>query len=133
MDKLYLSYEVARKYHNKAVKISDNAEDIGIRRALRMELQNIYGLTELEAINVLNGRNVSDYVRKYQNIKNNMTPKPPKEMVSDAFEGERANVIWEREDLLEVSDFFKQMEKLSRKQDALLMKKKMAEETDGWD
>lgn len=34
--------------------------------------------------------------------------------------------------VLEVSDFFKQMEKMSQKQHILQMKKKMEEETDGW-
>ena len=43
------------------------------RRRLCLELQNVYGLTELEATNVLNGRNVMDYVYKYERIRT-LTP-----------------------------------------------------------
>lgn len=44
--------------------LNDNS-DIGIKRIIRITLQEQYGLTELEAINILNGRNVSDYIFKY--------------------------------------------------------------------
>ena len=39
-------------------------------RELGEELQEKYGVTELEAINILNGRNIVDYVNKYYRIQN---------------------------------------------------------------
>ena len=48
------------------VLLSDNPLDIDLRRELRLELMEKYNLTEIEAVNVLNGRNISDYVSKYK-------------------------------------------------------------------
>lgn len=53
----------------------NNNSDIGIKRIIRIALQEQYGLTELEAINVLNGRNVSDYIFKYYQKRISMIPK----------------------------------------------------------
>ena len=44
--------------------------DVGERRRLRIELQERYGLLEIEAINILNGYGISDYVNKYYQIRN---------------------------------------------------------------
>ena len=44
-------------------------EYIGKLRELGEELQKKYGITELEATNILRGRNVADYVNKYRRIK----------------------------------------------------------------
>jgi hypothetical protein len=35
-----------------------------------MELQELYGVTELESINILFGYNVNDYVNRYYRMKN---------------------------------------------------------------
>ena len=43
---------------------------VGMVRELGEELQKKYGVTELEAINILRNYNVSDYVNKYYRIKN---------------------------------------------------------------
>lgn len=50
-----------------------NGANLDERRRLCLELQKVYGLTELEATNVLNGRNVMDYVYKYERIRT-LTP-----------------------------------------------------------
>ena len=47
-----------------------NPIDVGERRELRIELQKWFGLTEIEAINILNGNGITDYVNKYYRIKN---------------------------------------------------------------
>ncbi len=43
-------------------------------RKLRIELQTLCGITELEAMNVLIHRNVSDYIHKYNNAIGLATP-----------------------------------------------------------
>ena len=48
------------------VLLIDNPIDIGLRREIRRDLMKKYGLSEIEAINVLNGRNTEDYVVKYK-------------------------------------------------------------------
>lgn len=59
--------EIARKYRNKAVSLPDNGmQDIGERRKLRIEMQERFGLTELMALNVVNGRHLEDAVMLHQ-------------------------------------------------------------------
>lgn len=59
--------EVARKYKKKAESLPDNGmQDIGERRRLRIELQERFGLTELMALNVVNGRHLADAVMLYR-------------------------------------------------------------------
>ena len=53
--------EIARKYRKKAESLPD-MQDIGERRKLRIELQERFGLTELMALNVVNGRHLTDAV-----------------------------------------------------------------------
>ena len=48
------------------VLMNDNPLDIGMRRELKRNLMEKYSLTEIEAINILNGRNIQDYVVKYE-------------------------------------------------------------------
>ena len=58
-----LTRQIANEYQRKAARLPDNGlQDIGERRALRLELQERCGLTELQAINVLNDRHVVDYI-----------------------------------------------------------------------
>ncbi len=55
--------EVAREYRKRAERLPDNGmQDIGERRKLRIELQERFGLTELMALNVVNGRHLADAV-----------------------------------------------------------------------
>ena len=58
-----LTRQIAKEYQRKAARLPDNGlQDIGERRALRLELLERCGLTELQAINVLNDRHVGDYI-----------------------------------------------------------------------
>ncbi len=61
----------AKEYCEKARVLSSlDSQDIGARRELRIELQEQFGLTQVEAINILNGCHIDDYVTKYDHIKN---------------------------------------------------------------
>ena len=72
----WLTVEGAEEYVARAKKLlSRNPVDVGERRELRTELQERYGLTELEAINILNGNLINDYVNKYYRIKNEIVDK----------------------------------------------------------
>lgn len=62
-----LSRAIAKEYQKAAsVLMDDGIQDIGQRRTLRIELQKRCGLTELEAVNVINGHHVQDYIAKYE-------------------------------------------------------------------
>ena len=75
----WLTYGVAAQYHKKAALLGyGNNELKGERFRLCKELQEKYGVTELEAINILNGRCITDYVEKYQRIKNHIPLKVDK-------------------------------------------------------
>lgn len=51
-----LTVEIANEYRTLAEKLPENGrQDVGERRKLRQELQNRCGLSELQAINILNG------------------------------------------------------------------------------
>ena len=71
----WITYEDAKEYRDRAEKLSYNGfQDIGERRELRIECQERFGLTEGEAINVLNGYNMRDIVQVYENIKELRVP-----------------------------------------------------------
>lgn len=58
-----LTMRIAKDYQAMAVALPHNGlQDIGERRRLRVELQERCGLTELEALNTLNGFHVQDYI-----------------------------------------------------------------------
>lgn len=62
-----LTSRIAREYQEQARRLPDNGlQDAGKRRELREEIQKRCGLTELEAVNVLNGYYVKDYIVKYE-------------------------------------------------------------------
>ena len=61
----------AKEYCERARKlVYSDFQDIGDRRELRIELQTRFGLTQVEAINILNGCHIDDYITKYDHIKN---------------------------------------------------------------
>lgn len=61
-----LTHEIACAYRDRAKALPHNSvQDAGERRALRQELQERCGITELEAVNILSGFNIGDYCRKY--------------------------------------------------------------------
>ena len=66
----WLTFEACNYYREKAKKYNKvNGQDAGMKRELRIELQNRYGLLDIEAINILNGFYASFYVEKYRRIK----------------------------------------------------------------
>lgn len=68
---LWLTAEAVAEYQKRARRVSTiGDQDIGARRALRQELQEKYGLLEIEAINILNGFHGAFYVEKYRRIQN---------------------------------------------------------------
>jgi len=65
----WLTQEVCERYRDMAKSINEfDPQDVRKHRELRLELQEKYGLTEIEAINILNGNNIGDYVTKYRRI-----------------------------------------------------------------
>ena len=61
-----LTKNIARAYRDRAKALPYNGiQDTGERRILRQELQERYGVTELEVVNILNGFNIADYCMKY--------------------------------------------------------------------
>lgn len=66
----WLTKEIAEKYAAMSWiwRIMSHGQYIGKVREIGKELQHEYGVTELEAINILNEQNVSDYVNKYYRI-----------------------------------------------------------------
>lgn len=67
----WLTQEVCEYYRDEAASINEfDPQDVRRHRELRWELQEKYGLTEIEAINILNGNNISDYLLKYRRIMN---------------------------------------------------------------
>ncbi len=58
-----LTKEIANQYRDRAKLLSPNGlQDIGDRRKLRIELQKRCNLTELEAVNIINGFHIDIYV-----------------------------------------------------------------------
>lgn len=58
-----LTRKIANEYRDRARLLSSNGmQDIGDRRKMRVELQSRYNLTELEAVNIINGYHIGDYV-----------------------------------------------------------------------
>ena len=59
-----LTREIANEYRKRAMLLPANGlQDIGKRRKLREELQTRCNLTELQAVNIINGFHIPDYVR----------------------------------------------------------------------
>lgn len=68
---MWLTQEICEEYRKKAEAINKlDCQDVDKHRDLRLELQNTYGITQIEAINILNGNNISDYVNKYSRVMN---------------------------------------------------------------
>lgn len=67
---MWLTSDVARKYAAKSwiYRVIESNQYCGKVREIGEELQHLYGVTELEAINILFENNVDDYVNKYYRI-----------------------------------------------------------------
>lgn len=71
----WLTKEAALEYQRRAQSMLDmDGQDSGMRRELRKEFQERYGILEIEAINILNGFYTSSYIDKYYRIRNLITP-----------------------------------------------------------
>lgn len=58
-----LTRKIANEYRDRARLLPQNGQqDIGARRELRMELQARCNLSELEAVNIINGYCIREYV-----------------------------------------------------------------------
>ena len=69
-DAQWLTKEICAEYRKKALQIDhSHANDIGGRRTLRIELQEKCDITEIEAINILNGYHHKEYVRQYDHLR----------------------------------------------------------------
>lgn len=67
----WLTLEVAEQYRKRACALRSPAHEIkGEMYELMSELMEEYGVTQLEAINILNGYHIADYVNKYYRIQN---------------------------------------------------------------
>ena len=62
---LLLDKKIAKEFHESAKQTAEYPHDVGEMRQLKKTLQNLCGITELEALNVLINRNVADYITKY--------------------------------------------------------------------
>ena len=65
---LWIDKNVTDEYRKKALNLGANPNNVGGMRRLSEELQSIYGLVEVEALNILNGHNVNDYITKYYRL-----------------------------------------------------------------
>lgn len=72
-----LTREIAEEYRKRAKALPDTAgQEIRERRELRIELQNRCGVTELQAVNILNGFHASSYiVSEYRKAAGNASEK----------------------------------------------------------
>lgn len=62
---ILLDAKIAKEFQEQALKTTEYPLDCGRMRALKNELIDLCGVTELEAHNILCGRNVNDYINKY--------------------------------------------------------------------
>ena len=60
-----LDKKIVDEFTELAVKTKEYPNDYGEMRKLRIELQNLCGITEIEAFNVLIKKNIMDYISKY--------------------------------------------------------------------
>lgn len=62
---LLLDKKIAKEFYESAKQTAEYPHDVGEMRRLKITLQNLCGISELEALNVLINRNVVDYISKY--------------------------------------------------------------------
>ena len=67
----WLTMEICEEYRKKALELPSGSGDIGAWRDLRKELQELCDITELQALNILNGRYCQDYVEFYNKMRAN--------------------------------------------------------------
>lgn len=62
---ILLDWKIAQDFHRQAMKTPEYPLDCGRMTGLKKELVELCGVTELEAFNILCGRNTGDYINKY--------------------------------------------------------------------
>ena len=62
---ILLDTVIAEEFHKQALKTPEYPLDYGKMHDLKKELIDLCGVTEIEALNILCGRNVRDYISKY--------------------------------------------------------------------
>jgi hypothetical protein len=81
----WLTADVARLYAAKSwiYRVYEGDQYCGKVREIGIELQEQYGVTEIEAINILFEHNVSDYVNRYYRIKNRISDNVDEQRICD--------------------------------------------------
>jgi hypothetical protein len=81
----WLTAEVAGLYAAKSwiYRVYEGGQYCGKVREIGTELQERYGVTEIEAINILFEHNVSDYVNRYYRIKNRISDNVDEQRICD--------------------------------------------------
>lgn len=65
----WLTFEGAKQYQKRACALRSSTYEIkGKMYELMSELMEEYGVTQVEAINILNGHHIAEYVNKYYRI-----------------------------------------------------------------
>lgn len=82
----WLTEKVVEDYRTKYMAALQNGgNEAEEQKKYCTELQNTYGLTEIEATNILNGFHTQDYISKYSRIRK-LLPIQRKEIKEDEFE-----------------------------------------------
>ena len=69
-----LTKEICDEYQKRAKQIiGDDISDMGPLRNLRIELQTRCGITEIQALNILRGYHIKDYLQFYSKEENSKT------------------------------------------------------------
>lgn len=86
----WLTEDVVRKFQAKSWIYRElyDHQYIAEVREIGQELQEEYGVTELEAINILNGHNVEDYLNKYDRIQHKIPLMVDEQAICDEIVGE---------------------------------------------
>ena len=67
----WITNEIVKEYQKKfRVALQNGENEVDTEMMYRLELKNIYGLTDLEAINILREYHTRDYIDKYKRMKN---------------------------------------------------------------
>lgn len=104
-DAEWLSHEICSEYARKARELnSPNANDVGPRRQLRIELQQRCDISELDALNIINGFNIGDCVNKYNRIRAILEGTYTETTEKQTYTAEYLEWLKEKEDK-ETSDF----------------------------
>ena len=71
----WLTMEICREYKRRADSLpSNNGQDTGDRRKLRLELQERCHISPTEAVNILNGVHCELYVHRYDILSGKIAP-----------------------------------------------------------